>query len=476
MDKNKTQDIDYFDEPAFHPSLDIKNGVLVLGFRVKPKIDKESEIFIVATTEGQFQITKEPSFVISGKTYYIDVKKRKLAKFSQRLDRKNLDDFRENWLSPAHKINSQHLYTDIKDALKQHMDIEDADATLMCTWAIGTYFFPIFSAYPYLHIKAPKGSGKSQCLGFLNQICFNATKARASLPALRDTVDALRGTYLMDQADALHRPNMDDLLDILTDSYKRGGGDIRKMVADKGKNWNLQEFQAYTPKAFASINQLPEDLRDRCLIISLIRSSKIYKPLDEENAIWKGVRNDIYKLLISNFNFAQIKYDQTKTAYKHQEKPELVGRQLELWIPFEVMFSVLNIPETEQQNAKQQFLSQYNFAEYQVSDLERMIIEKVMENLTNIDSMVLRPKEIASGINEMYFDNTESAKQQSAQVGKIIHKFNLSSEKLPRDNKGERYLFKKEQVEKVYRGYFDNKTEIVPTPTFTDKKDPAIMA
>ena len=129
----------------------------------------------------------------------------------------------------------------------------------------GTYFSPIFSAFPYIHIKAPKGSGKSQCLSFLNQTAFNAVKARASLPALRDTVDSLRGTYLMDQADSLHRNNMEDFLDVLTDSYKKAGGSVRKMVQTKN-NWNLEEFEAYGPKAFASINQLPEDLRDRCIV------------------------------------------------------------------------------------------------------------------------------------------------------------------------------------------------------------------
>lgn len=35
---------------------------------------------------------------------------------------------------------------------------------------------------------------------------------------------------------------MEDFLDILTDSYKRGGGDIRKMIANKN-NWNLEEFK-----------------------------------------------------------------------------------------------------------------------------------------------------------------------------------------------------------------------------------------
>ncbi|MCX6706498.1 MAG: hypothetical protein NTV24_05395, partial [Candidatus Woesebacteria bacterium] len=278
-----------FEEVTFHPSLDIKNGILVLGFRIQTAVDKEEEIYLV-TSKDSVWLTKEKSFTIDNRNYYIDLKKKKLAKLSRKWDKKQLEAFCEemqkNWKRP----NPAEVFGKLKNLLRVYMDIDDVDYTLLAIWAIGTYFFPIFSAYPYLHIKAPKGSGKTQCLSFLNQVCFNAVKARASLPALRDTIDAQRGTYLMDQADALYRINMEDLLDILTDSYKRGGGEIRKLIADKGKSWNLEEFQAYGPKGFASILPLPEDLRDRCLIISLTKSNKNLGTLDEEDAIWKEMR------------------------------------------------------------------------------------------------------------------------------------------------------------------------------------------
>jgi hypothetical protein len=50
--------IDYFENIAFHPSLDIKDGILVLGFRTKPQIDKEENIFL-AVYKGAIPV--EPS-------------------------------------------------------------------------------------------------------------------------------------------------------------------------------------------------------------------------------------------------------------------------------------------------------------------------------------------------------------------------------------------------------------------------------
>ena len=44
--------------------------------------------------------------------------------------------------------------------------------------------------------------------------------------------------------------------------------------------------------------------------------------------------------------------------------------------------------------------------------------------------------------------------QKSTIVGRAINKFNLATQKLGSDSQGERYLFSREHLEKIYRGYF----------------------
>jgi hypothetical protein len=53
-------------------------------------------------------------------------------------------------------------------------------------------------------------------------------------------------------------------------------------------------------------------------------------------------------------------------------------------------------------------------------------------------------------------------------VGRAISKFNLATNKLPRDNQGERYLFNKMQLKKIHDGYF-SKNEEKDTQTYTDE-------
>ncbi|KKQ35285.1 MAG: putative phage protein [Candidatus Nomurabacteria bacterium GW2011_GWB1_37_5] len=466
--------IDHNEEKAFHPSLDTKDNILVLGFRRKTEDGKESDLFIIKA-DGQLFISEKAEFEYNEKKFLIDKKKRLLAKLSQKWGADRLTAFLESLSNPINKISERAVYEKIKDNLKRYIELEhEADYSILTTWVIGTYFFPSFGAYPYIHIKAPKGSGKSQCLQFILQTAFNAVKARASLPALRDTVDALRGTYLMDQADALYRNNMEDFLDVLTDSYKRGSGTIRKMVANKN-NWSLEEFEAYSPKGFASINQLPEDLRDRCIVIPLIRSSKNYPSINEEDEIWKEIKNDLYILLINQFQYVGQTYFLKEIEYKRSN--EIFGRRLELWLPIEaIMRGAIFSPEEEIEVCKKRFLSRYEFASYQTSEIEVAVIETIIALMKDKQELILRPKEIASQIDTELFDDDDkfqyaSQKQKSTIVGRAITKFNLAVQKLARDSQGERYLFKKDQLEKIHRGYFPQKEEN-DTQTYTEEKPP----
>jgi hypothetical protein len=464
--------IDHNESRTFHPSLDIKDSIIILGFRRKKEDGKETDIYIVKIKDSVS--VSENTEIVAGDNIKISIEKKKrlLAKLSQKWSADGLNKYIESFENPQSKqVTGNAIFNKIKENLKLYIELENtADYSILSAWCMGTYFFPSFSAYPYIHIKAPKGSGKSQCLNFIAQIAFNAVKARASLPALRDTVDALRGTYIMDQADSLFRNNMEDFLDVLTDSYKRGGGNIRKMIANKNV-WTIEEFDAYGPKAFGSINQLPEDLRDRCIVVPLIRSKKNHPQIDEENNIWKETRSELYMFLLNNYMYVSGNYLLKQIEYK--KNADVLGRQLELWLPIEAILSSVFASSEEIETCKERFLSRYEFASYQANEIELAVIDTIILLIADKEEMVLRPKEIAERIDVELFEDDDkfifaSKKQKSTMVGRAISKFNLATNKLPRDNQGERYLFNKMQLKKIHDGYF-SKNEEKDTQTYTDE-------
>jgi len=229
----------------------IKKEVLLLGFRYIGKNREEKEIFLIAENNGSIGLFPDSYFKSEEKRYFLEKEGRKLAKIEDRWSLRGLRGFVEEYTSGKIGImpTSKEIFEEILLLSKKYLELEkEVDYSLLTAWIIGSYFFPIFSAYPFLHIKAPKRSGKSQCLNFLKQTCFNAIKARPSLAALGDTVDSLRGVYLIDQADSLKRKGNENLLDILADSYKKGGGKRMVLDFDKHKGRRVLEFETYSPK------------------------------------------------------------------------------------------------------------------------------------------------------------------------------------------------------------------------------------
>ena len=447
-----------FDGELLHPSLDIKNGVLVIGFRYRSIQNEEKEIFVVVF-DNNIEIIDTNSINIRERLYFFEKRGRKLIRIEEKWSMVELQKFVAEFANLKATIpTSKELFEDIVQLAKRYTELEEEiDYWLLTAWILGTYFYPIFYAYPFLHIKAPKRSGKSQCLNLLSQLCFNAIKARPSLPALSDTVDSLRGTYLIDQADSLERKGNEELLDILADSYKKSGGKRRVINFDKRKGREILEFETYSPKAFASIKELPEDLRDRCLVVPLIRSQRNFPDPDDSNDNWREIRGKIYQILMTNYDFVSSNYAVKKIQYRASQ--EILGRSLELWLPFEIILDCFGLQEKITE-AKKRFLSQYGFTEYEPSELEEEVIKAILGELQEKLETILTPKAISELITEsdLFYPN-DTPKQRAAKVGWAIKKFNLSSEKKSRTKDGVRYLFQKNKVEGIYKSYCKTNSE-----------------
>lgn len=456
-----------FDGELLHPSLDIKNGVLVIGFRYRSTPNEEKEIFVVVS-DGNIEAVDTESINRKSKLYFFEKRSRILIRIEEKWSMDELQNFLAEYPELKATVPSpKELLEDIVEFIKRYTELDqEIDYWLLAAWILGTYFYPIFTAYSFLHIKAPKRSGKSQSLNLLNQLCFNAIKARPSLPALSDTVDSLRGTYLIDQADSLGRKGSEDLLDILADSYKKSGGRRRLVNFDKRKGRQILEFETYSPKAFGSIKELPEDLRDRCLVIQLIKSQNNFPDPDDSNDNWREIRGKIYKVLMTNYETVDSIYSVRKIQYRNSQ--EIIGRSLELWLPFETILECFGAQEKITE-AKSRFLAQYGFTEYEPSELEEEVIKAVLNEFQEAQEAMLAPKTISESLPNELFAPTDTPKQRAAKVGWAIKKFNLSSEKKPRTKEGVKYLFRKSKVEEVYKSYF--KTSFEPTSPTSDQSN-----
>lgn len=418
-----------FPHILLHPSLDIRNGVVLVGFRYRVDAKKEKVVYVVGA-RGHIQYVHDKSFTVDNLQYVVDLGQRMLMPLAGRLHPEALSQFIEDYNEgkTGGLVNNRTVFERVRGLVSKYVELEtDVDATIVAAWAIGTYFYPIFAA-------------------------------------LSDTVDALRGTYLIDQADALKRWQNEELLDSLTDSYKRGGGKRRLREQDARGRWRTVERETYGPKAFATIRELPEDLRDRCLVVPLIRSRHNFLAPDEEAEDWRAIRGDLYKLLFHNHDYVASIYELRKREYR--ESAVITGRAVELWLPIAVLLECLGaIDEVPAVQAR--FMAQYQFAEYHISAFDEEVAKTVHDLVRMQEQLVLSPGDIAELMDAVVFKEGLDAVQKAADVGRAIRRLNLASEQATRSKRNVRYVFERAKVRRVYANYVQDDSE-PPLATTTD--------
>jgi len=258
-------------------------------------------------------------------------------------------------------------------------------------------------------------------------------------------------------------------MDILTDSYKRGGGKRRLRVQDKRGQWRTVEQETYGPKTFASIKDLPEDLRDRCLIVPLIRSQQNFLAPDEETEDWKTIRGHLYRLLLAEHTTVANVYEIRKREYKMTQA--VTGRELELWLPLAVLLECLGARD-ELEEARQRFTAQYQFAAAQLSAFDEEVIKAVAQALQDEERLVLAPTEIAARMDITVFRAGLDDIQKAAGVGRAIRRLNLASAQATRSKRSMRYVFEREKVTRISMNYLPETPEPAPSSTQAKNAEP----
>jgi hypothetical protein len=135
--------------------------------------------------------------------------------------------------------------------------------------------------FPRLHIHAPaKRCGKSLLLETIGAVVRRPIPATdVSEAAIFRTIDRVRPTFLIDEADTLFAKNR-DLTGIVNSGYARTGYVLRtvEVQTQTGRSFDPVAFPTYTPVALAGIGALPATIEDRSIRIEMQRQPAGQKP------------------------------------------------------------------------------------------------------------------------------------------------------------------------------------------------------
>ena len=161
------------------------------------------------------------------------------------------------------------LFARLETYFAGYMAMPAAWSTILVLWAIGTWTFRSFDAFPYLVVtSATKQSGKTRLMELLSFICQRPVMTTDSTPAvvarLMGSAAEMGGglTLMIDEAEKLSRENH-PLRALLNIGYRRG------QVWQRTYQNAVIDYPAYGPKVFSLIGDVFDTLRDRSIVFTL---------------------------------------------------------------------------------------------------------------------------------------------------------------------------------------------------------------
>jgi hypothetical protein len=148
---------------------------------------------------------------------------------------------------------------------------------VLALWTLGTYLYPVFSAYPYLRISSPEpGCGKSLLGQLIANLSFNGELMASPTEAnIFRMAESERGTQVWDEVEnqsESDRGRLQAMKSALLNGYRAGGAVPRQERTRRGQ-FETVRFHVYVPRVLIGLSDLPPVVRQRTIELSLHRRS-----------------------------------------------------------------------------------------------------------------------------------------------------------------------------------------------------------
>jgi len=303
-----------------------------------------------------------------------------------------------NYLSP------EDLFLLIKLNIKEYVFFEDEkNYDVLALWIILSYCYTLFTHVPYLHLKGDKGAGKSTLLSILKNTCFNATMwSNMTEAVIFRYIDISNATLLLDEVEDLKNPKNKGLTGILNAGFNKEGTVPRtKMTKNSEK---VIQYNAYSMKAIAGINDIPNVLKDRCINIQMAKKPKSVKLSKYINTSKEIVEKN--NIIIQNlYIFALLYCNDIYKIYENMEidLPEcLSSRDIDIYLP---LFCIAKFIDKNSLNINIE-KSLYEYAENMSmqrnkQDIEENLSYKLISDLY----IMIKENNVKPYMNNLYVNN-----------------------------------------------------------------------
>ncbi len=294
------------------PALDMVDEKMIIMAPVRV-LDGETQVprwqnTVVCSTKERFMLSNEE--LLKRGWYAPALERTDIRVAEERYSPDVIKGFLEGSLSG----DLRETFSEIRLSIQRYIDFSDERTyDFLTCWIVGTYFYPIFSHYPYVHFTGPKGSGKSQCLHVLRCLCHNAKIAGSMTLAVQfRIIGALQPTLLFDEMENLGQTQHTELHRMLKYGFEKNGPQVWRMDMS-GNRMEMNCWGVYCPRAFASIEGMEEVIASRSVQVIMERSfdEEIKnRTVNSDDGLWQELRDQLFLVTMSEAPSLKGIYDQ----------------------------------------------------------------------------------------------------------------------------------------------------------------------
>ncbi len=145
------------------------------------------------------------------------------------------------------------LLAEIQDFIHRYVDLSPTFETIATHYVLLTWLHDAFNELPYLRLRGDFGAGKTRALLTIGSLCYKAffASGASTVSPIFHTLNAFRGTLILDEADFRFSDAKADIVKILNNGNVRGMPILRTMM-NRQREFNPQAFQVFGPKIVAT--------------------------------------------------------------------------------------------------------------------------------------------------------------------------------------------------------------------------------
>jgi hypothetical protein len=145
------------------------------------------------------------------------------------------------------------LVAELRAYVHRYVDVSPEFELLSCYYVLLSWLYDAFNELPYLRLRGDYGSGKTRCLLVIGAVCYRPffASGASTISPIFHTLDAFRGTLVMDEGDFRFTDEKAEITKILNNGNVTGMPVLRTVIGTKGE-YDARAFQVFGPKLIAT--------------------------------------------------------------------------------------------------------------------------------------------------------------------------------------------------------------------------------